>query len=163
MKRFTALGVALLFTSLSAYPNLLQKTESPPDMCPMHASPNDRSVERASPNAKVEVVMAHSHHPANQDPAQPQDPNAPDDSQEQQPAPPHQPSEGAGCSRPHPSDPNGGKGTEANTIACHCVRKTPCNNGEPGEDPGSPDDKYKTRCKNWCFKSRCSCPNPCKS
>jgi hypothetical protein len=151
MKRFTALGVALLFTSLSAYPNFAsQKTESPPDMCPMHASPN----------AKVEVVMAHSNHAAHQDPAQPQDP---DDSQEQQPAPPHQPSEGVGCSRPHPSDPNGNKGTEANTIACHCVRKTPCNNGEPGEDPGSPDDKYKTRCKNWCFKSRCSCPNPCKS
>lgn len=86
---------------------------------------------------------------------------AQDPDQQQPSPPPHQPSKGVGCSRPHPNDPE--KGVEPNTIACHCVKKLPCNNNEPQEDPGTAEDDYKTRCKNWCFKFRCSCPNPCKS
>ncbi len=75
--------------------------------------------------------------------------------------PPHNPSEGQGCSRPSKNDPS--KGVKDGTVGCNCVRKTPCNGDRPKEDPGSKDDNYKTRCKNYCYPDRCSCPNPCKS
>ena len=155
--KFGILGVILLITSLSA-PIQIPQTYLDACLitCPMHVSNPDTCPMHSSSQAKAGefyTAAAHNHS---------QDPDDQDQDPPPQPSPPpHKPSEGDGCSRPRDDNPD--KGVESNTVGCLCVRKTPCNNGQPKEDPGSPDDNYKTRCKNWCYKDRCHCPNPCKS
>ncbi len=140
MKRFVVSVVVLMVISGLAY------SYNKPDTAPV----SQANITIPVPNA---AAAGHDHQ-AMMAAARAQDDYAPAPAQ-------HQPSPGSGCSRPDPKDPD--KGVEQDTVGCNCVRKLPCNNGRPQEDPGDPADGGKTRCHNWCYPDRCACPNPCKN